>query len=83
MFVLARTAARAAARLGLSPAIRARRVPTSASWVARGRRLRGRRRNRAACRVADGSMSMDEAKQRNAAHYERFYGKKMPKKMFF
>ena len=34
-------------------------------------------------RVADGSISLEEAKQRNAAHYERFLGKKMPKNMFF
>ena len=34
-------------------------------------------------RVADGSMSMDEAKRRNAADYRRFYGKPLPKKMFF
>jgi hypothetical protein len=33
--------------------------------------------------VADGSVTMAEAKQRNAAHYERFYGKKKGKDMFF
>jgi hypothetical protein len=40
-------------------------------------------RCRRARSVADGSISVEEAKQRNAAHYERFYGKAMPKKMFF
>ncbi|GBF89510.1 hypothetical protein Rsub_02082 [Raphidocelis subcapitata] len=34
-------------------------------------------------RVADGSLPMEEAKQRNAQHYERFYGRKRPKEMFF
>jgi hypothetical protein len=34
-------------------------------------------------RVADGTLSVAEAKQRNAAHYERFYGKRMPKNMLF
>ena len=33
--------------------------------------------------VADGSISMEEAKQRNAQHYERFYGRKRAKDMFF
>lgn len=36
-----------------------------------------------ACRVADGSMSMERAKQLNQEHYKRFYGKPMPKEMFF
>ena len=34
-------------------------------------------------RVADGSISMDEAKKLNREHYKRFYGKPMPKEMFF
>ena len=34
-------------------------------------------------RVADGSLPMEEAKRRNTQHYERFYGKPMPKKMLF
>eukprot|EP00878_Enallax_costatus_P006456 GHUV01006768.1.p1 GENE.GHUV01006768.1~~GHUV01006768.1.p1 ORF type:complete len:133 (+),score=26.11 GHUV01006768.1:211-609(+) len=34
-------------------------------------------------RVTDGSMSMDEAKRVNREHYKRFYGKSMPKEMFF
>lgn len=36
-----------------------------------------------ACRVADGSMSMEQAKRLNQEHYKRFYGKPMPKEMFF
>jgi hypothetical protein len=35
------------------------------------------------CRVADGSLSMEKAKQLNKEHYKRFYGKTMPKEMFF
>lgn len=34
-------------------------------------------------RVTDGSISMDEAKRRNKEHYKRFFGKPMPKEMFF
>lgn len=35
------------------------------------------------CRVADGSMTVEDAKRLNRGHYKRFYGKPMPKEMFF
>ena len=34
-------------------------------------------------RVADGSITMEEAQRRNAEHYKRFFGKPKPKSMFF
>jgi hypothetical protein len=34
-------------------------------------------------RVADGSLPLEEAKARNRDQYKRFYGKPMPKEMFF
>lgn len=34
-------------------------------------------------RVADGVLSMDEAQKLNNKHFERFYGKKKSKDMFF
>jgi len=37
----------------------------------------------AVCRVADGSISMDEAQRLNRDHYKRFFGKDRPKDMFF
>ncbi|KAF6263867.1 hypothetical protein COO60DRAFT_1487548 [Scenedesmus sp. NREL 46B-D3] len=34
-------------------------------------------------RVADGSISKEEAQRKNREHYKRFYGKSMAKEMFF